>query len=42
MISGAERDLLTKIKGVKAATLLAHGQHDWNVMPEHSIAFMKP
>ena len=33
----AERDLLTKIKGVKAATLLAHGQHDWNVMPEHSI-----
>ncbi|WMW80880.1 Xaa-Pro dipeptidyl-peptidase [Undibacterium cyanobacteriorum] len=33
----AERDLLTKIKAVKAATLLAHGQHDWNVMPEHSI-----
>jgi X-Pro dipeptidyl-peptidase len=33
----AERDLLTKIKGVKAATLIAHGQHDWNVMPEHSI-----
>lgn len=33
----AERDLLTKIKGVKAATLLAHGQQDWNVMPEHSI-----
>lgn len=33
----AERDLLAKIKGVKAATLLAHGQHDWNVMPEHSI-----
>ena len=33
----ADRDLLTKIKGVKAATLLAHGQHDWNVMPEHSI-----
>ena len=33
----ADRDLLAKIKGVKAATLLAHGQHDWNVMPEHSI-----
>jgi X-Pro dipeptidyl-peptidase len=33
----AERDLLNKIKGVKAATLLAHGMHDWNVMPEHSI-----
>jgi len=33
----AERDLLNKIKGVKAATLLAHGQQDWNVMPEHSI-----
>ncbi|MBR7800513.1 Xaa-Pro dipeptidyl-peptidase [Undibacterium fentianense] len=33
----AERDLLTKIKGVKAATLLAHGQQDWNVVPEHSI-----
>lgn len=33
----AERDLLNKIKGVKAATLLAHGQQDWNVVPEHSI-----
>ena len=33
----AERDLLTKIKGVKAATLIAHGQQDWNVVPEHSI-----
>lgn len=33
----AERDLLTKIKGVKAATLLAHGQQDWNVVPEHTI-----
>ncbi len=33
----AERDLLTKVKGVKAATLLAHGQQDWNVVPEHSI-----
>ncbi len=33
----AERDLLNKIKGVKAATLLAHGENDWNVVPEHSI-----
>lgn len=33
----ADRDLLQKIAGVKAATLLAHGQQDWNVMPEHSI-----
>lgn len=33
----AERDLLTKIKGVKAATLLAHGQQDWNVVPEHTF-----
>lgn len=33
----ADRDLLTKIKNVKAATLLAHGFNDWNVVPEHSI-----
>ena len=33
----AARDLLNKIKGVKAATLLAHGENDWNVVPEHSI-----
>ncbi len=33
----AERDLLTKVKNVKAATLLSHGQNDWNVVPEHSI-----
>lgn len=33
----ADRDLLKKISKVKAATLIAHGQHDWNVMPEHSI-----
>jgi X-Pro dipeptidyl-peptidase len=33
----AERDLLTKMKNVRAATLLAHGQNDWNVVPEHSI-----
>ena len=33
----ADRDLLNKIKGVKAAVLLAHGENDWNVVPEHSI-----
>jgi len=33
----AQRDLLNKIKGVKAATLLAHGENDWNVVAEHSI-----
>ncbi len=33
----AERDLLNKVRGVKAATLLAHGENDWNVVPEHSI-----
>ena len=33
----ADRDLLNKVQGIKAATLLAHGQQDWNVMPEHSI-----
>ena len=33
----SQRDLLNKIKGVKAATLLAHGENDWNVVPEHSV-----
>ena len=33
----AARDLLNKVKGVKAATLLAHGENDWNVVPEHSV-----
>jgi len=31
------RDLLPKVQGIKAATLLAHGLNDWNVMPEHSM-----
>lgn len=30
------RDYLNVIDGVKAATLMAHGFNDWNVMPEHS------
>ena len=33
----ADRDYLNHIDGVKAATLLAHGFNDWNVMPEHSF-----
>ncbi|MES2125265.1 MAG: CocE/NonD family hydrolase, partial [Gemmatimonadota bacterium] len=33
----ADRDLLTKVRNVKAAVLLAHGLNDWNVVPEHSI-----
>ena len=30
------RDYLNVIDGVHAATLMAHGFNDWNVMPEHS------
>ncbi len=30
------RDYLNAIDGVRAATLMAHGFNDWNVMPEHS------
>ncbi len=33
----AKRDYWQKLDGVKAATLLAHGFNDWNVMPEHSV-----
>lgn len=33
----AGRDYLNKIDNVKAATLMAHGFNDWNVMPEHSV-----
>ena len=32
-----ERDLLTKIKNVRAAVLMAHAFNDWNVVPEHSV-----
>ena len=31
------RDLLTKIKNVHAAVLMAHAFNDWNVVPEHSV-----
>lgn len=33
----AGRDYLRKLDKYKAATLIAHGFNDWNVMPEHSI-----
>jgi X-Pro dipeptidyl-peptidase len=33
----AERDLLKKVKKIKAAVLMAHAFNDWNVVPEHSI-----
>ena len=32
-----QRDLLTKIKKVRAAVLMAHAFNDWNVVPEHSV-----
>lgn len=32
-----QRDYLTHIDGVRAATLMAHAFNDWNVMPEHSV-----
>ncbi len=31
------RDYWNQLESVKAATLLAHGLNDWNVMPEHSV-----
>lgn len=33
----AERDLLTKASGIKAAVLMSHAFNDWNVVPEHSV-----
>jgi len=33
----AGRDYANKLDKVKAATLMAHGLNDWNVMPAHSI-----
>ena len=33
----SERDLLTKVKDVRAAVLMAHAFNDWNVVPEHSV-----
>ena len=31
------RDYLDHVDGIEAATLMAHGFNDWNVMPEHSF-----
>ena len=33
----ASRDLLKKVKNIKAAVLMAHAFNDWNVVPEHSV-----
>lgn len=33
----AARDLLPLVPRIKAATLLAHGLNDWNVVPEHTM-----
>lgn len=37
----AQRDLMNFVKDFKAATLMAHGFNDWNVMISHSIRFIK-
>jgi X-Pro dipeptidyl-peptidase len=31
------RDLLPKVRNIKAAVLMAHAFNDWNVVPEHSV-----
>ena len=37
----AQRDLMNYMKDYKAATLMAHGFNDWNVMLSHSFRFVK-
>ncbi len=37
----AERDYWGKLDGIRAATLMAHGFNDWNVMPIHSTHVFK-
>jgi X-Pro dipeptidyl-peptidase len=37
----AERDLLNKVKNIKAAVLMAHAFNDWNVVPEHSVRIIE-
>lgn len=32
-----ERDHLSKVKNIKAATFIIHGQNDWNVKQKHAI-----
>lgn len=34
----AGRDYANKLANYRAATLMAHGWNDWNVMPEHSVS----
>ncbi|MFG1706597.1 Xaa-Pro dipeptidyl-peptidase [Nonomuraea sp. M3C6] len=36
----AGRDLLNAVRGVRAATLMAHAFNDWNVVPEHSVRIL--
>jgi X-Pro dipeptidyl-peptidase len=31
------RDLLPKVRNIRAAVLMAHAFNDWNVMPEHGV-----
>jgi X-Pro dipeptidyl-peptidase len=31
------RDLLTNVRNIRAAVLMAHAFNDWNVVPEHSV-----
>jgi X-Pro dipeptidyl-peptidase len=33
----ASRDLLPRVKNVKAAVFMSHAFNDWNVVPEHSV-----
>jgi X-Pro dipeptidyl-peptidase len=37
----AGRDYWAKLGGIKAATIMAHGFNDWNVMPSHSTHVFK-
>ena len=37
----AARDYIAQAANVRAATLMAHGFNDWNVMPENSFGFAK-
>ena len=37
----AQRDLMNYMKDYKAATLMAHGFNDWNVMLSHSFRFVR-
>ncbi len=32
-----QRDLLTRVRKIRAAVLMAHAFNDWNVVPEHSV-----